>query len=133
MAFVLDASVAVAWVVPSQATAYTRGMRLRAKREPYHVPEIFAVEVTNVLVSLERRSILSEAGSAAAADVLGRLAPIVHPLDLSVAALRDLANRYKLTAYDAVYLGLAMKLRLPVACGDRPLRAALKAAGVRPA
>ena len=133
MAFVLDASVAVAWVVPTQATAYTRSMRLRAKREPYHVPAIFAAEVTNVLVSLQRRSILSEAGAAAAADVLGRLAPMVHPLDLSVAALRDLANRHKLTAYDAVYLALAMQLRLPIACGDRPLRAALKAAGVRPA
>ena len=133
MAFVLDASVAVAWVVPTQATAYTRSMRLRAKREPYHVPVIFAAEVTNVLVSLQRRSILSEAGAAAAADVLGRLAPIVHPLDLSVAALRDLANRHKLTAYDAVYLALAMELRLPIACGDRPLRAALKTAGVRPA
>lgn len=133
MAFVLDASVAVAWVVPSQATAYTRGIRLRAKREPYHVPTLFAAEVTNVLVSLQRRSILSDAAAAAAADVLGRLAPIVHPLEMSVAALRDLANRHKLTAYDAVYLALAMQLRLPIACGDRPLRAVLKAAGVRPA
>lgn len=133
MAFVLDASVAMAWVVPSQATAYTRSMRLRAKREPYHVPTIFAAEVTNVLVNLQRRSILSEAGAAAAADVLGRLAPIVHPLNLSVAGLRDLANRHKLTAYDAVYLALAMELRLPVACGDRPLKAVLKAAGVKQA
>jgi predicted nucleic acid-binding protein len=133
MAFVLDASVAVAWVVSSQATAYTRRMRLCAKREPYHVPIIFTAEVTNVLVSLQRRSILSEAGAAAAAEVLGKLAPIVHPLNLRLAQLRELANRHRLTAYDAVYLALAMELHLPIACGDRPLRLALKAAGVRPA
>jgi hypothetical protein len=34
MAFILDASVAVAWVVARQATTYSRTIRLRAKREP---------------------------------------------------------------------------------------------------
>ena len=33
MAFVLDASIAVGWVVARQATAYGRAMRLRARRE----------------------------------------------------------------------------------------------------
>jgi len=131
VAFVLDASVAIAWVVPSQATAYTRRIRLQAKRKPYHVPAIFSAEVTNVLVTLERRGILNERGAEAAADVLTRLDPMVHPINLGISELRDLANRFGLTAYDASYLALALELRLPVACGDRPLKAALKAAGVK--
>ncbi len=131
MAFVLDASVAIAWVVPSQATTYTRRIRLRAKREPYHVPAIFAAEVTNVLVVLERRGILNEHGAEAAAEVLSRLNPVAHPLNLGVSELRKLARRYRLTAYDACYLALALELRLPVACGDRPLKTALVAAGVK--
>lgn len=131
MAFVLDASIAIAWVVPTQATAYSRRMRLQAKREPYHVPGIFAAEVTNVLVVLERRGILSEDGAQAAAGVLNRLNPVVHPLNLSVPELRELAKRYALTAYDACYLALAHELRLPVACGDRPLKAALAEARVK--
>lgn len=131
MAFVLDASVAVAWVVSSQATPYTRRVRLRARREPYHVPAIFALEITNVLVVLERRGILSERGAEAAADVLNRLNPVVHELSLGVSQLRNLANRFGLSAYDASYLALALELRLPVACGDRPLKAALDAAGVK--
>jgi predicted nucleic acid-binding protein len=131
MAFVLDASVAVAWVLSNQSTAYTRSIRVRAKREPYHVPAIFFAEVTNVLVTLQRRALLSEEGAAAASDVLGRLAPVVHPLSLNVGKLRELANRYRLTAYDAWYLALAMELRLPLACGDRPLKEALKSAGVK--
>ena len=131
MAFVLDASIAIAWVVPSQATPYTRRIRLQAKREPYHVPAIYAAEVTNVLVTLERRGILSEQGAEAAADVLRRLNPIVHQMSLGISELRNLANRFGLTAYDASYLALALDLRLPVACGDRPLKAALKTAGVK--
>ena len=133
MAFVLDASLAIAWVVPSQATAYTRRIRLRAKREPYHVPVIFAAEIANVLVVLERRGILNEHGAQAAAEVLSRLNPVVHPLNLDLLELRRLAKRFGLTAYDACYLALALELRLPVACGDRPLKTALLAAGVKPA
>lgn len=131
MAFVLDASIAIAWVVSSQATAYTKRVRLRARREPYHVPAIFAPEITNVLVVLERRGILSERGAEAAADVLNRLNPVVHELSLGISQLRNLAKRFGLTAYDASYLALALELRLPVACGDRPLKAALNAAGVK--
>lgn len=131
MAFVLDASVAIAWVVSSQATPYTRRIRLRAKREPYHVPAIFAAEVANVLVVLERRGILTEHGSEAAADVLGRLDPVVHDLSLGISQLRAVAKRFSLTAYDATYLALGIELRLPIACGDRPLKAALRPAGVK--
>ena len=131
LAFVLDASVAVAWVVPSQATEYARRIRLRAKREAFHVPVMFAAEVANVLVTLERRGSLSPQGAAAAADVLSRLQPVEHGLNLTVAELRNLAGRYALSAYDATYLALALELRLPVACGDRPLKAALSRAGVK--
>jgi predicted nucleic acid-binding protein len=131
VAFVLDASVAVAWVVPSQASEYAGRIRLRAKREPFHVPAVFPVEVSNVIVTLERRSILSAHGAASAAGVLSRLEPVVHAFGLSVAELRQLANRYDLSAYDAAYLALALELRLPVACGDRPLKRALARAGVK--
>lgn len=131
MAFVLDASVAIAWVVASQATPYTRRIRLRAKREPFHVPAIFVVEVTNVLVVLERRGILTEHGSQAAADVLGRLDPVVHGLTPGISQLRVVARRFGLTAYDATYLALGIELRLPIACGDRPLKAALRPAGIK--
>jgi predicted nucleic acid-binding protein len=131
MAFVLDASIAVAWVVPSQATDYARRVRLKAKREPFHVPTIFAAEVSNVIVMLERRAILTAQGAEAAAHVLDRLEPIVHEIALGVAELRNLANRFGLTAYDASYLALALELQMPIACGDRPLKTALKRAGVK--
>ncbi len=53
MAFVRDASIAAAWIVPSQGTDYARRVRLMAKREPFHVPAIFAAEVANVLAGVK--------------------------------------------------------------------------------
>ncbi|MGQ0656394.1 MAG: type II toxin-antitoxin system VapC family toxin [Betaproteobacteria bacterium] len=131
MALVLDASIAVAWVVPSQKNAYAARIRVRARREPFHVPEIFTAEVANVLVTLQRRRILSEEAASAATDILGRLDPVVHSSRHGVQELRALALRFGLSAYDAAYLALAIELRLPMACGDRPLRTALPKAGVR--
>ncbi len=131
MAFVLDASVAVSWVVASQATQYAKRLRLRAKREPYHVPAIWPTEVANVLVTLERRTLITAQAASAAADVLSRLDPLVHALAVSVAELRQLAGRFGLTAHDAAYLALALELKLPIACGDRPLKTVLSRAGVK--
>ena len=50
---------------------------------------------------------------------------------LTLAGLYGLAQRHGLSAYDASYLALAQEIKLPVACGDASLRAALKSAGVK--
>lgn len=42
----------------------------------------------------------------------------------------DLALRYDLTSYDAVYLDLALRKSLPIATQDRDLADAARAAGV---
>ena len=42
----------------------------------------------------------------------------------------ELALRFKLTVYDAAYLELAQRRRLPLASLDQELRAAAMAAGV---
>jgi len=131
MAFVLDASVAVGWVVAKQATEYGRRMRLRARREPYHAPALWRLEVTNALVSLERRRAISSDAAAAAIDILDRMQPNLHEATMPLADLRQLARKFELSAYDANYLVLALELRMPIACGDGPLRAALARAGAK--
>lgn len=133
MAFILDASVAVGWVIAKQATPYSRGLRLRAKREPYHAPALWKQEVVNVIRSLIRRGALSIEAGRTAVDILERMRPVIHETTLPLPELLDLAHRHDLTAYDATYLSLALELKLPVACGDSKLRAALAAAGVKPA
>ena len=131
MAFVLDASIAVGWVVAKQATAYGRGIRLRARREPYHAPALWRLEVANALRSLERRRAISSDAAEAAIGILDRMRPAIHEALMPLVDLLRLSRRFDLSAYDANYLALALELRLPVACGDGPLKAALAKAGVK--
>ena len=131
MAFVLDASIAVGWVVARQATAYGRAMRLRARREPYHAPALWRLEVVNALRSLERRRAISSEAADAAIDILDRMQPVIHEAAMPLAELLRLARKFDLPSYDANYLVLALELRLPVACGDGPLKGALAKAGVK--
>lgn len=131
MAFVLDASVAVAWFVRKQATAYTDRVRARAKREPLHVPAVWPLEVSNALLVLQRRGNISENAAKTAADLLGDLVVTVHQDRLTIPELLEFATKYRLSTYDASYLDLALSLRLPLACRDGPLQRALSGAGVR--
>lgn len=131
MAFVLDASVAVAWFVRKQATAYTDRIRSMARREPLHAPSVWALEVANAVLVLQRRGNISEKAARTAADLLGSLVVTVHEARLTVPELLAFAARHHLSAYDASYLDLALALRLPLACGDGPLQRALRGAGVR--
>jgi predicted nucleic acid-binding protein len=131
VAFVLDASVAVAWFVRKQATAYTDRARARAKREPLHVPAVWPLEVSNALLVLQRRGNISENAAKTAADLLGDLVVTVHQDRLTIPELLAFAAKYRLSAYDASCLDLALSLRLPLACRDGPLQSALASAGVR--
>jgi len=131
MAFVLDASVALGWVVGRQASAYGRRIRLRARREPYHAPALWRLEVVNAIRSLERRRALAPEAAATAIGILERMQPVVHETSLPLVDLLQLARRHDLTAYDAAYLALAIELKMPLACGDGALKSALPRAGVR--
>jgi len=131
MAFVLDASIALGWVVGRQASAYSRRIRLRARREPYHAPALWRLEVVNALRSLERRRAIAPEASAIAIGILERMQPVIHETALPLAELLRLARRHDLSAYDAAYLGLALELKMPLACGDGALKAALPRAGVK--
>jgi hypothetical protein len=54
-----------------------------------------------------------------------------HETALPLAELLRLARRHDLSAYDAAYLALALELKMPLACGDGALKAALPSAGVK--
>jgi len=133
MAFVLDASTAVGWVVARQASPQSQRIRSRARREPYHAPTLCRLETTNAVRTLERRRTISADAADTAIDILERMQPVLHESIMALAELLRLARKYDLSAYDAAYLALAMELRMPLACADGPLEAAMARAGVKPA
>jgi len=131
MALVADNSVIVAWFVKSQANPYTWSILERAAAgEAIHVPLLWRQEFVNTMVVLERRRRLKAADAAQAFAELADMNLVTDRELVELEALAGLARRFRLSAYDATYLELAMRLRLPFACRDGPLKAVLPKAGV---
>ncbi|MGH8010964.1 MAG: type II toxin-antitoxin system VapC family toxin, partial [Candidatus Binataceae bacterium] len=76
---------------------------------------IWPLEIANALVVAERRGLLKPAHSAAFVEELGQLPIRVNESSTgrAFAQVLEVARRYRLTAYDATYLDLAMREALP--------------------
>jgi predicted nucleic acid-binding protein len=132
-AFVADASVAIGWVHPAQATTHTAAMLdAIAAGATLEVPALWPLEVANALSVLQRRRKLTEDERQAG---LGWLRGLPLRVDHELAALAfsrlsELASAHQLSVYDAAYLELAQRRRLVLGCKDGPLRKAAIRAGV---
>ena len=130
--FVLDASIAMAWCFEDEATSATRGLLDRLSIEGGYVPGIWPIEVANVLTLAERRRRITPADSAEFIGMLEGLSILVDEGTTTRAFGRvlDLAREAGLTAYDAAYLELSMRLGVPLATKDGPLGDAARRLGV---
>jgi predicted nucleic acid-binding protein len=127
MAFVSDASVAAAWLLPDEQSAEADA--LFDQIDAIHVPSLFWFEVRNLLLVAERRGRV-EGGEALPYLLRLRKLPFEDAGIGSDIAILSLARRHNLTGYDAAYLALAIEDSLPLATLDRPLAAAARVAGV---
>ncbi|MCZ7639094.1 MAG: type II toxin-antitoxin system VapC family toxin [Verrucomicrobia bacterium] len=127
--FVADASVGVAWAAYSQASEATDQLLEKvAAGTPLVVPTLWPFEVANsLLVLLRRKRILAEERDRAL-DALGRLPLVVDDegCRLAFAKMSELAVEHGLSVYDAAYLELALRRKLPLASRDDALCKAAK-------
>jgi predicted nucleic acid-binding protein len=130
--FVLDASVALAWCFEDENTPSARQILARLRAEAASVPATWPIEVANVLALAERRRRITPADSAEFIAKLEDVAILVDGETSSRAFGRvlDLAREERLTAYDAAYLELAMRLGVPLASKDADLCNAAQRLGV---
>lgn len=121
------------WLFEDQATAYTDSILDRLANEDDAItPIIWPLEVANVIAVSERRKLIRPAQSAAFLEELGHLPIQVERVndDRAFGSILECARRYRLSAYDASYLYLAMRESLPLSTVDNALRVAARAAGV---
>lgn len=132
--FVADASVAVGWVHPAQATRESDAMYDSLRDGAIlEVPAIWPLEVANALAVLVRRRKMNRPEHLSALGWLQQMpAQIDHEgVTLAYTILSELAAKFDLSIYDAAYLELAQRRGLALGCKDEPLRQAAKRAGVR--
>ncbi len=132
MTFVLDCSVTMAWVFPDEATDDTARLRDALREGRAFVPSLWPVEVANVLLVATRRGRIAEADWPRIWRNLDALPLTIDPVSTSRirGPVLDVAHAHGLSVYDATYLELAIRLRLPLATLDRALGDAARAAGL---
>ena len=129
-AFVVDASVSAAWFLPDEATAYTRAALHATATRVVWVPMLWLPEMANLLRSAQRRRRITAAKRAELATAAAALRLQVCHEPVSLLKLDALAAEHDLSAYDACYLELALRRRLPLATLDQDLLAAMQRCGV---
>ena len=131
MAFVPDASVAAAWVLPDEDAALADLALDRLAEETAKVPSVFWHELRNLLLSAERRRRIDERHADASMARLRRLR-IQRVEEVGDREVMALARAHRLTAYDASYLALAIREDCALATLDRRLNQAAVSEGVAP-
>ena len=131
-AYVLDASVAAKWFLPpAEETLVPEARRLLADysggKLRLLVPDLFWVEIGNILWKSARRGRITPRSAGEAIDTL---LETNIPTIRSAPLLKDafaIATRFDRTVYDSVYVALAFAWEAPLVTADERLANALAA------
>jgi predicted nucleic acid-binding protein len=132
VSLVLDSSVALTWCFEDEHTSATLDLLDQIVETGAMAPSLWPLEILNGLAMAERRGRLDATRRRQLGGFLRDLPINLDPDTASQAwtATALLAERYRLTLYDAAYLELAQRLDLPLATLDQELRAVAGALGV---
>ena len=126
MAFVLDCSVTLSWLLPDDRGTATDALADELERTTAVVPAIWPYEVANALLVAQRRTRIGDDDLLRVRRALAALPIEVEAVasDNVLSAVSDLGRRLEITSYDAAYVELAARRRLPLATLDARLRKA---------
>jgi predicted nucleic acid-binding protein len=129
---VLDASLTLSWFFKDERTPGTDAVLTWVTETGAVVPALWRLEVANALQMGIRRGRIDAAFRDSALTQLSQLSIAADPDTDAYAwtTILQLAARFQLTLYDAAYLELAQRRRLPLATLDRELRDASAALGI---
>ncbi len=131
--FILDCSVTMTWCFKEEATTLSQMTQAGLLEHQAVVPSIWPLEVNNVLWTGIKVGKITEIQAKRFKYILSSL-PITVDLkasDLRNEVILELAQAYKISCYDAAYLELALRERLPFATLDKALAKAAQVAGLK--
>jgi predicted nucleic acid-binding protein len=126
--FVVDSSVALSWCFEDERTPATKARLEQVGERGALAPQHWPLEVLNGLTMAERRQRIDTKKRQRLANFLRDLPVSLDPETTSHVwhAAQRLAERFRLTIYDAVYLELARRQHRPQASLDQDLRSAAR-------
>jgi predicted nucleic acid-binding protein len=133
--FVLDNSVSMRWLMPSlklEDQQYADTVLKSMADFTAIVPNLWHLEVANVLLAAEKRQQLDVKASELFVRQLQQLS-IFSDSQTANRVFSDtllLARQHQLSSYDAAYLELALREGLPIASLDKDLLQAASSVGV---
>jgi len=132
VSLVLDASLTLSWYFEDERTAAGDALMRRVARDGALVPLLWRYEVANgFLVAIRRKRIEAAYRDASLAEL--KLLPVTVDRGDDGSAWTstlNLADRFGLTVYDAVYLELAHRRGLSLATVDRALGIAARSLNI---
>ena len=133
MKLVLDSSITLAWVYADETTDSVMHVFEVMRQQGAWVPGLWRLEVANALESGVRRGRIDAAfRDGALADLSKFPVQVDSETDRQAwGATLQLAERHRLTLYDAAYLELALRRDLPLATLDKDLHHAAIAQKVK--
>jgi len=122
-AAVIDCSIALCWLFADERDAEARSAARTVTKRGALVPPLFRWEIQNALAVAVRRGRIHHLHAPVLLARLDRvgLQTDDEVLGLPLAAGFDRIERFGLSAYDAAYLELAERRRLPLMTRDRKL------------
>lgn len=132
MSLVIDSSLTLAWLFSDERTRATDLLFEAVLSDGATVPSLWRLEVANALeMAVRRKRVDAQFRDASLRDLA--LLPIAIDSDTDAhawGATLGIATHCGLTLYDAAYLELAQRQRLPLATLDRDLRKGARFMGI---
>lgn len=129
MAVVIDTSYVMALTMPDEATPRSADEVLR---QDLLAPFVWPIEVANAARKAVRRRRITMDMAEAAMSAVRKVGVAVEPeTSESAAYYLSLAHRYDLSAWDALYLDLALRGEHDLATQDAPMIAVAERMGIK--
>jgi predicted nucleic acid-binding protein len=132
MPFILDCSIAMSWIFADETSDTTLKLLESLERDFAVVPQLWHLEVANVLLMAARRNRIREQDWPKLIGALDAL-PIEVDVETHSKALPvtlGIAAKHGISAYDGAYVELAGRRDLPLATLDRRLAETCRSLGI---
>jgi predicted nucleic acid-binding protein len=125
---VIDASIGIKQILPESDSAKALQIQSDFRRGIHEIlaPDLYFVEVSNVLTMAARTGKISAADLPYAFGDMIRYQPVIHNTTTCLHSAFNIASKLQVSVYDAIYLALSRQENCPLLTADHKLINAAK-------